>query len=44
MFCFKGFVFASLALFAPLKLELLNSSLDKYENTCSGLSYSSFSS
>lgn len=43
LFSFKGIVFASLTGFAPLKLKLLNSSPDRYENTCSVLSYTSFS-
>lgn len=44
LFSFKGVVFASLIVFSSLKLKLLNSSADRYENTCSVLSYTSFSS
>lgn len=43
LFSFKGIVFASLIVFAPLKLELLDSSPDRYGNTLSVLSYTSFS-
>lgn len=42
LFSFGSLVSSSLIVFSPLKLELLNSSLDRYENTCSLLSNSSF--
>lgn len=36
---FKGFVFASLASLATLKLELFNSSLGRCEDTCNAHRY-----